>query len=244
LSKIIKSNRLVVAPPSEPGFFESNKNISEPMNIISETEELVRVLLQKADRKANEIIDQAKAEVQELLVSAAEEAEKIKEQAYHIGYQDGKTAAEAQTEGMRQQILAEASRLYDEVASKKNSYLAEVKEEVVELAIDIAKKIIHQEITLEPETISAIVNNVLIEANPNKQDRLIMQVSPDNLQGITEAIRSNKISWPADRLEVETNPDLAYGSCVIIAPGGTYQLLIEESIDKIKELFLGAEIYE
>jgi flagellar assembly protein FliH len=226
----------------ELGILEPNNIIPEPVNIISETEELVRILLQKADRKANEIINQAKAEVQELLANAAEEAKKIKEQAYQKGYQDGHEAAEKQMEGMKQQILAEVSQLHHEATRKKDNYLLEVKEDLIELAIDTAQKIIYQQLALQPDAILAIVDNALKEANPNMQERIIIQVAPDSLHALTEAISGNKISWPADRLEVEANPDLTPGSCIVIAPGGTYQLIIEETIEKLKELFQGAEI--
>ncbi|MBS4024760.1 MAG: hypothetical protein KGZ96_03690 [Clostridia bacterium] len=244
MSRIIKSNRLIISPSVELGIFEPNNNIPEPVNIISETEEMVRILLQKADRKANEIINQAKAEVQELLDNAADEAKKIKEQAFQKGYEDGHEAAEKQMEGMKKQILAEVDQLHHEAARKKDNYLLEVKEDLIELAIDTAQKIICQQLTLQPDAISAIVNNVLKEANPKMQERIIIQVAPNSLHALGEAISHNKISWPADRLEVEANPDLTIGSCIIIAPSGTYQLIIEEAIEKLKKLFQGAEINE
>lgn len=216
----------------------------EPGQIIAETEELVKELLLKAETKAKKTIENANDKAQQLIAKATLESENIKNDAYQEGYDKGFAVAQQEVEKAKQKTLRKANSVLEEAEKKKRDYLLEVKPQIVDLAINIAEKLIFQQLTLQTDAIQEVVNELIKKASPDTNDVIVIQVAPESMPVLTEALEANKLSWPAEKVKLETSHSLTIGSCIILTSNGTYQLKIEEAITKIKELILGAEIYE
>ncbi|WP_003544023.1 FliH/SctL family protein [Desulfotomaculum nigrificans] len=118
-------------------------------------------LLHQAKRQAADILNQARAQAAEILQQARSEAElqarQIKEQAKESGWQEGIHAAETEAEKIREQarqVLGQAREVYRQT-------LEQMESDIVDLAVDIAERVVMAQLAVEPQTIMQIAQEAL-----------------------------------------------------------------------------------
>ncbi|MDW7673504.1 MAG: FliH/SctL family protein [Bacillota bacterium] len=245
MSKVIKSNRLIFDTPIklvQTAIIDS-ESADDTKDIVAETEKIVRELLEQAEVRAGAIIKEAKDEAEAIRRKVLAEADDLKASAIKEGFNEGLVNGKKQVEAEKQQVLSEANGLLAEAIEKKNNYMAEVKEEIIELAIGIAEKLIYQQLTLAPTSILPIVKAMLDEAKPDHHSSIIIYVSSEVKEELIMELEKKQL-WPVDKLSIEIDCDLAKGDCILATSTGTYKLKIAESIEKIKDILIGADINE
>lgn len=118
-------------------------------------------LLFLAKQQAEEMIAKAKAEASLILHQAKEqaviEAQQLREQAKEAGWQEGIHAAEEEAESIRQQardVLRQAEDIF-------NHNLDQMEPQIVELAVDIAERVMMTQLAVEPRTIMEIAKECI-----------------------------------------------------------------------------------
>ncbi len=179
----------------------------------------------KAQKKAEEIITEAR-----------QKADEIAERAYEKGYAEGEKAGfeygMKKVEGMIQAFSEAKGRLED---IHKNMILSQEKE-IISLILFIARKVIHTETRINPDVLSSVLRAALEEV-PHKED-LHLRLNPmdyeflkENLQGFVE----NHEALKEAVIEPDARVDL--GGVVVDHRMGSVDARLSRQYEKIEKLF-------
>lgn len=145
----------------------------------AEAAELSREIITAAEAEAEQIKQEALREAGEIARQKAEElAAAAREEGYREGYREGLAKAEAEAE----EIRARARRVLQAAEKQRSALLASLEQEIVGLSVEIAEKIVCQQLTLAPETILAVTREALHAAR-NRQS-LTIYVNPADRQTV------------------------------------------------------------
>ncbi len=140
-------------------------------------------VLEQAKKNAEEILRQANDDKEKMLELAQREAVKIRDEALKQGYDEGKTQGIEQGEKRYNEKVAELQNEFLSLAHslqrEKEKLLAQSESELVALAVEIAKAVVHQELLTHRE----IVVNLTHEAVSRliQRENLTVRVNPEDL---------------------------------------------------------------
>lgn len=120
-----------------------------------------------------------------------QEAEDIQRRAYEEGFAAGEKAGFSEGEQKSSVLIARIENIINELTVFKDSFATDVEEQVINLAVAIARKIVIDEISAKPEIIVVMVRealkrlqrmgNIRIKINPSLHD-LFMKMKPELLE--------------------------------------------------------------
>ena len=210
--KIIKGDSLPAAEPNDrfPGS-------PRPRATVVEAD------VYDAHQRAKEIIEKANADAERIRAEAESDRLKIYEKAKSEGHQAGLAAAS--------EILAKAHRARGEMIS-----LAE--KQVVELALEIAHKIVGRELVQDKETIVSICAQAI--ENLRTQRDLVLRVHPEDAVALREnRKRLMDLIGRAKDLSVKEDPAIPRGGCIIESESGaTIDARLETQLEMLRSAIL------
>jgi Flagellar biosynthesis/type III secretory pathway protein len=158
------------------------------------------------------------------------------------GYEQGVTAGEQ--EGIRQgkRLFEEAchpfARMREELDKLARSRLVEQRELLVELVADVARKVIHNELTQHPEQMLLLVQDAL-NALEGESENLRIYLCPEDRSRLSALGYSECEGW-----SLEEDSQLSPGDCRIESASSIVETLTEdrlaECLDSV-QLALGAD---
>ena len=160
--------------------------------------------------------------------------EQLEKEAFARGYAEGQKELE---EAARQQIdemMARYASTFAELSGFKNTLRAQVEEEVVRLAVAVARKIVCREITLDATIIQTLVR-VALERVSGKS-RVIVHLSPVDYEYMLAKrdelaqIRGQEITFTPDNT-------ITQGGCLIQTENGDIDARIEEEFHEVENVF-------
>jgi flagellar biosynthesis/type III secretory pathway protein FliH len=173
--------------------------------------------------RAAEIVARAEAD-------AAAIAEEAAAHGQQQGYAAGLAAAEAQLAPVREALAG----VVDGVASAEERFLAAAELRSVELALALAEKIVGAALDVRPELVVEIVTGALRRSV--ERDRLVVEVSPDDVELVRASVTEAADRLGVGRLEVVAERRVARGGCVVRTSEGEIDARISEQLDRAGEL--------
>lgn len=221
---------------------ENVKNAEEEAQIIlQDAEETAQGLLLEAREQAEKIKRDAQAEMEEWWENKRNEAavlfsqteEEAREQGYKAGHQDGRQEA---WEEVRNQV-EEARSLLQFAFQEKGRIIAEAEPFLVELSIEIARKIIGQELQTSPERVLDIVKSTLKRSRVHGE--ITVCVHQRHFPFIQEH-REQLLAILDGQAELQIYPDhtVDEGGCVIRTPLGSVDARIDTQLTEIRQALL------
>ena len=164
------------------------------------------------------------------------QAKELEEQAYIRGFEVGEKEGLESAKNRVESLLAglDQSLLGLSKVKKELSLIAE--REAVELALSIARKIVHQEIATDRTVIVNIVKKALKKVSHHK--RIKIRLNPADLDAMNE-IRSQTpgLTDSFDEVIFEGDTSIGNGGCVIDTNFGDVDARIEKQLLTIEEMF-------
>ena len=191
---------------------------------------------------AAEPVDESFEAAEEEPQAPAIDIEQLEKDAFDRGYIEGRE--EGLQEGLKAGEETAAIRIEEmtgryaaaltEVAAFKDTLRAQVEEEVVRLALAVAKKIVHREIHIDPTIIHTLVR-VALERVSGKS-AVIVRLNPVDYKYMTD---SHKDMAQAEGREIrfESDNSLTQGDCVIQTEAGDIDARIEEEFNEVENSF-------
>lgn len=207
--RVIKAPE-VVAKQVEPLFAASS-----PTRIISG-----RVV--DAMEAANLCLERARREADRVRQEARREAQRLHEEARAEGHEEG---------------LAEVVELMARARSEYASLIEGAEDDMLELAMRLAERIVGEALELDPARIERIVADVLRYARGKRQ--ITVHVAPRDLvelEGATEALSEQVDGVP---VHLQGDADLDRGSCVIHTESGRIDGRIETQLETLLRAIRG-----
>jgi flagellar assembly protein FliH len=161
---------------------------------------------------------------------AAREGQKTYEQGLAEGEARARAALETNLAALRGQ-MSEALRAF---AAQREGYFQRVESEVVQLALSIARKILHREVQIDPLLLAGIVRVALESVNDGTQVRL--RAHPQEIPFWRDYFSRSTESAPAPELMGDASLDS--GCCVLETDLGSTRISLDTQLKEIEQGFL------
>lgn len=227
---IINAFRNMMKPTSETAEAAGSKEKeggqeAAAESIIEDAKQMYLKIIDEANTEARSIKEAAESEAVKLLAAAREDGYK---EGFDTGYREGRNEASS--------VLQEASEIRDMLDRRKEEIYREAEEEILQLVLDIARKVLGDELTQNREAILSLVNQALQKCAFKK--KLVLKVSSQDSDVITE--NKERICAMVEGIsDIDIVPDLslAAGSCIVETSSGEINSGIDVQVGEIEKIF-------
>ena len=171
-----------------------------------------------------EVVSQGpnEAEIQQLIAGAEQKA-------YAAGHAAGLAAGVQQAKAQVDPVITNLECVIQQLAALAPRVRHEAEAGTVELAIAVARRVLHRELATDPEAILGLVKSAVARLNVRETRRL--RISPSDLAMI-EAHRSRLNLPPA--VEVAADSSLVAGSAIFETARGEMDASVHSQLDEIQ----------
>ncbi len=192
-------------------------------------------------------LDTLRAEAEAIRLQAIQNAERIREQAQREGYQRGyeqgyakgeqhaRQHAETELQHITENLRAQVEQVIQSLQTQCESYLQNAEAQMLELALEVTRKIVREELKLQPEHALAIVRDALRRVQGFTHIRI--RVNPLDL----ELIRQNRAALLSvvdgiDGIEIVEDRRVDQGGCIIETEQGVYDARIRTQLGELERV--------
>jgi flagellar assembly protein FliH len=126
--------------------------------------------------------------------------ERIEREAYQRGFAEGKALGKDQAAAEIQPVLDRLGRALADLSSLRSQVRRDAEKDLLKLSIAIARRVLHRELTLDPESIEGLIKVALEKLQ--SRDLCRVRVHPDQEAAIRASLErftnSNKVELIAD----------------------------------------------
>lgn len=241
MSRIFKSNYIKIGTPKP---IKSNVPIavSHELAMTSEAalelnaEEQANNIIEDAKELYLRIIEEANFEAKRIMDNAQEEKEMLQANAEDNGYKDGFNTGYTEGINQAQDIIKKAEELKQQLDDRNAVIYKEAEYEIMELVIDIAQKVLMQELTQNKEVMMSLIKQSISKCT--FKDNLTIRVSEADF----DFVNSNKeriimLTEGINNLEIYCDKALTKGSCIVETPSGEINAGIDVQMKEITKAF-------
>ncbi|WP_066259151.1 FliH/SctL family protein [Neobacillus drentensis] len=245
-SKIFKST--TIPPVIEAMLLLSKKKGNGDPTHSSQSDQSAEEHLQNAKQQAAAILKRAKEQSLLEKEQAAselenwkrtqqkkvrEELEDIKQQGFLSGFEQGKQEAESEYTSkiqLAQELLTKAYKEKKDIINESEPF-------VIDLAVQIASKIIQKELETKPEVLIEMIKQNLVYSN--ERSMISICVSPEDYTFVQNQ-RNQLLETLEGQIEVKILPEhsIEKGGCVIRTSYGSIDARIDVQLKEIKQALL------
>jgi len=167
---------------------------------------------------------------------AGSRSREIEEKAYTEGYEAGERRALEHSQRKMEPVLRNFQQALEAIEQMKRKIRLTAERETVDLALAIARKIVGQEISVQPQVIENILQKALEKVEG--QDSISIILHPDDLAHMQSA--DNRICdllAGYDHLQFKADGSMQKGGCLIETEMGCVDARIEKQIEAVEDLF-------
>lgn len=175
-------------------------------------------------------------EAERILEEARGRAIQVEREAFEKGFAQGERAGREIAEKAAESSLRALQAAYDRLLHLVEIQSREAEEQIVRLALAVARKILHVELRTQPEALVGILHDALSRLDP--QDEVVVRVHPMDLEMIQQW-RSRLIQGMESvrSLRIEEDEGLSRGDAVVECSLGELDLRIDRQIQEIEKAF-------
>jgi flagellar assembly protein FliH len=239
LSRIIRANseelknvlsfnfEIAEAPevPSKAGETFPPPHDHPPLTTTENLHDLEDAVLSSAQQQADAILQEAQ-------LKAAE----IEKEAYEIGFSQGEKAGKEVGEKMVEALLKQYSQTLEALANLRKEIFSASEREVIRLSLEIARKVVKREVTIDEEVIMALVKVALNRLG--EESVMTLRVNPRDCQSILRYSSSQGKANPLHAgIKLVEDVMISRGGCLIETEAGIIDARIEEQFREIEKGF-------
>jgi flagellar assembly protein FliH len=152
--------------------------------------------------------------------------------AYQQGFQDGQGAARKELEGELDAMAVRLARTIEELSGMRQRFRHEAEEEVIALALAIARRILHRELTVAPEALLGLLKAALEKIEAREVHRV--HVRPEDVPLVQRHL--DQMGLP-QHVELIADPALERGAIILDSSRGTLDASVETQLAEIERGF-------
>jgi len=200
-------------------------------------EKSAEILKDKDDKeKAEEMLQTAMNKAEQIILDAKKEAElfkeKIRQDAYELGYEEGKAEGSKKFES----IIQDANNMLKQIIDEKYVMISELEPDIMRVCVKIAEKILKQQIKLDENKFSTIITNAIQKASDT--ENMNIYVSHEQFDRVNEMkdsflAKARKVK----NIEIFRDEILESLGCLIETDCEVIDLGIMSQIKKIEQAF-------
>jgi len=171
--------------------------------------------------------------------SAEERLAALQAEAQHLGHQEGLQRGMAEARVRVEQALEAVAAAERALAEMHDRYAAEAEAAAVDLAFQIAEKVISTTIATDREAVLGVVSGALLRTTD--RDHLVLEVNPGDFELVRDsaaelAARLGGIS----RMEVVSERRVEAGGCVVRTEAGEIDARVSSQLERVRQLLAEA----
>ena len=148
--------------------------------------------------------------------------------AYRRGMEEGQASGRAEAVAEIEAMSLQLARTIEELAGMRSRFRHEAEEDVVALALAIARRVLHRELTVSPEALLGLLKAALEKMELREVHRV--RVARVDAPLVSQYLE--KIGLPRP-IEVIADPSLERGSAVLDSSRGTLDASVETQLAEI-----------
>ncbi|MBN6185831.1 flagellar assembly protein FliH [Aneurinibacillus sp. BA2021] len=211
--------------------------------IIAEAEQKADEILADARRQAEQVVADAEQEINAWWAQKRQEDEEVRMMVQQQGYEQG--MEQGREEGRRlvyeeyATALQQSAAILNEAPEVKRQMIKEAEPFVLDLAIEIAKKVIGDQLSLDKENVIDMIRKAL--ARTQEYKAITVAVSPDVYPYVQEN-RAKLLEVLDSQVEMTVVPDesVADGGSVIRTTMGSVDARVDTQLEEIKKALQAA----
>ncbi|MEG2295525.1 MAG: FliH/SctL family protein [Oscillospiraceae bacterium] len=178
-------------------------------------EQQVEKTIKDADHRATIIVSQAQEQANGIILNAKKSAVQEFEIAKKTGFQEGLVSGKQEIQQELSSKLEEVANALGNIQKRENEFIKNYEQEILGLAISIARKIIFSEITIDHQLIINMVNDTIRYFKNYKWIKLHVAGCDSVSQVLTDPAAAQMLLRDFQNIEVIVLPNAPAGSCVI-----------------------------
>jgi flagellar assembly protein FliH len=227
LSAVIKSSLL-------RSLNSDGEYMVESGDVIREREARLRAQQSPAVR-AKSIVEQAQDDAAQMMEAARQEAEAIRSAAYQQGMEEAQAEFAADRAALTQTV---ADTIAD-VNQQVEDFWGAIEPELLKLAVDVARKVVHREIVENQEVVLNMVKIALYQLRDRQSLKIrvstadydLLREHKEEIMGSCDGMRN---------LEILQDRRVEQGGCLIESDNGNLDARIETQIREVERALLEA----
>ena len=161
-----------------------------------------------------------------------QDRDSIEEEAYQRGFAEGKNVGQQQAKAELQPVLDQLGKSLAALSSLRSRIRSEAEGDLLKLAISIARRVLHRELTLEPESIEGLIRVALEKLQSRELCRI--RVHPDQEGTIRNALERFSNS---QKVELVADSSMQCGDVIFETAHGNLDASIESQLREIERGF-------
>lgn len=155
--------------------------------------------------------------------------EEIHKQAFEEGYVAGESAGEERASAQFREATESFAAAVQSLADYRPALRRSTQRELVSLALAVAQRVLHREVTVDQAVVLGIVRACLDEFNAAEINRL--GVHPRDYKVVSGYFQSH----PLPNLEVVSDPDVGPGGAIFETSQGKIDARVETQLKEIEQ---------
>lgn len=145
------------------------------------------------------------------------------------GYREGEAAGRTQANEQVQPLLEKLARSIQEVAAVRTKLRAEAESDLLKLSLAIARKILHRELSADPDSIAGLIKVCLEKIR--QQEIVRVRIHPQHHAAVQQLLARISIGAP---IELFSDPKLQVGGVVIETARGEFDASVDLQLKEIE----------
>ena len=186
------------------------------------------------DVAAHQVLAAARAQAEALINEANAQAKAVETQAYEQGYAAGQTAALAAIEERLEETKAAYQDSIVRLVRMREELLGQCEQEIVRLVLEVAKKVVQREVSIDREVVLALIKVALSRVSSNTP--VTVRVHRDDYQFL-ETRRHEFLSGENGVVNLVQDRSISRGGCLIETEFGQVDARLEQQFKEIERGF-------
>lgn len=157
----------------------------------------------------------------------------VEREAFQKGFEAGRTSGLEIAEKKVEAILGRFAESIQKLATARAEMVRATQQDLVRLAVEIARKLVHRELTVDPEIIVTLVR-VALERLSSKAP-VVVYLNSEDLPRVESQLQRNPGLFGERDLVLKARAELRRGDCQLESPYGNVDASISEQFKQIEE---------
>lgn len=175
-----------------------------------------------------DLLDDARREAARIIAEAEQSRSLMEQAAFEKAQAEAMASFEAELNARMVEVRSELAGSLEKLALLSNDISSHAESELVELALQIAKKVVRREVTIDREIALTLVRVSL--AKLNQRTTAEVHLNPEDLSYIKSRLDSLDFRGAVDLVE---DASISHGGCLIHTETGDVDARIESQFDEI-----------
>jgi flagellar assembly protein FliH len=168
-----------------------------------------------------------------LSIQQQERLAALEREAFTKGYAQGERAGLEAGGKRAEAMLRRVAQTLEELGGLRKTLMQQSERQMVQLALTLARRVVHREITLDPELIAAMAHVAIKKLGVSNPSTI--RLHPDDYT----IVARDGDRWSGSNVSVVPDPSIARGGCMVESDFGTIDGSLDRQFDEMARALLG-----